>query len=566
MSQQKKFPISISDFKTIIEEKYLLIDKTLLIKDIINDSSSAIVLTRPRRFGKTLNLSMLYYFFRKNHSDNKNLFQELNISKDTEFCNTHQGQYPVIFISFKEVKKNNFDEALAHVALLIKELYAEHRYLLEDDTLALDEKNTFTAILNQQASRANIENAIKKLSDYLQKKFDQKPIILIDEYDTPIQTAYLKKYYDDMVSLMRSIFGAALKDNPNYKKAVITGITRVAQESLFSGINNITIYSVLREKYGQYFGFTEEEVLKLSAQGRQTAPIELIREWYNGYQIGQYTLYNPWSIVNCLDNNEPLTSYWVHTSSNDLLALLIKNARPTVKQQLEELLQGKTITQPISENLIFKDLEKKEAALWSLLLYTGYLKVLSSESQGPRLIAELTIPNKEIRLVYDEIIDDWLRNICDLESYNQFLKSLSEGNIDLFKEYLSSYLIQTGSYFDFPINAGEQMFHVFLLGLVMGLKDQYSIHSNKETGLGRCDVLFIPKNKSKDGIIIEFKTSETPDLLLTKAQQALDQIKDKGYIEKLKQEGIATILTIGLSFCGKQLELVSKTIPDSIKN
>ena len=415
--------------------------------------------------------------------------------------------------------------------------------------------------LNQEANEANVKAAIKQLSEYMTRKFNKPPIILIDEYDTPIQEAYLKNYYEEMIGLMRSILGQALKDNSEFKKAIVTGITRIAQESLFSGVNNITVYSVLREKYGQYFGFTEEEVLKLLAQSKQKASIESIKEWYNGYQVGQYILYNPWSIINCLENNEPLQPYWVNTASNDLIAKLLSEAKPAVKQQFEELLQGNIIEQPISENLVFLEIEKNEEALWSLLLYAGYLKVLSSELRGYELMAKMAIPNKEVGFVYDKIIANWFHKATSRDSYIKFIQSLENGELNEFKEYLSDYIMQTGSYIEFNSKTSEQIFHVFILGLVVGLRDRYYIRSNQESGLGRFDVIFIPKDKAKNGILLEFKTSLTPELLLSKAQEALEQIKDRKYIETFKQHNISSVLAIGLAFCGKQLELVNEVIP-----
>ncbi len=531
-----------------------------MIKEIMDDSSTVVVITRPRRFGKTLNLSMLYYFFGQNHSDHKNLFEGLNISEDAEFCKEHQQQYPVIFISFKDIKETNYKHAYAGIKELISALYGEHRYLLEGDLLGEDEKNKFTALLNEEANLTHVKTAIQKLSSYMRKKFKKSPIILIDEYDTPIQEAYLHNYYDKMIGLMRGIFGKTLKDNKNLDKAVVTGITRIAQESLFSGMNNVTVYSLLKKKYGQYFGLTEEEVLKLLAQSKQTASIEKIKEWYNGYVVGQYTLYNPWSIINCLDNNESLQPYWVNTASDDLIAQLLSGAKPKVKQQLEELLQGNVIEQPISENLVFADIKTSPEALWSLLLYAGYLKVLSSELRGYALMAKLAIPNKEVGFVYDQIVAEWFSKAISLNSYDKFVKSLADGDIDQFKNYLSEYIIQTGSYFEFNSKTSEQIFHVFILGLVVGLRDYYTIHSNQESGFGRFDVIFIPKDKNKNGILLEFKTSASIELLLEKAQEALEQIKDRKYIEVFKQHGVGAVLAIGLAFFGKQVELMHETI------
>lgn len=555
-----EFPIGIDDFKKVRDGNYAFVDKSLFIEEIMQNGAEVILITRPRRFGKTLNLSMLYYFLSNNHVGNENLFKGLEIAKDEAFCDTHKHQYPVLFITFKDVKEPNFQEASERIEGLIKELYIEHRYLLEGNVLYPEEKATYTALLNKEGSLDDLKSSIKLLSVYLERKFGKNPIILIDEYDTPIQEAYLEEYYSDMVRLMRSLFSSALKGNKILGKAIVTGITRVAQESLFSGLNNFRVYSVLQEKYGQYFGFSEKEVLKSIENSQQTIPIESIKEWYNGYQIGQYTLYNPWSIINCLTDKGELKPYWLNTSGNNLIAELLKEAKPLVKQRFEELLQGKIVEQPISENLIFAEIMTKEDALWSLLLYAGYLKVLSIKLDNYQLKAQLAIPNKEVSFVYEKIITGWFEEVIDLDFYRRFVQSLANGDISKFKEYLSSYLIQTTSYFDFSKNANEQLFHIFVLGLVVGLRDRYNIESNKESGLGRFDVMFIPKDKRQNGIIMEFKISENSELLIEKAQEALQQIKEKKYIERLKQEDVNKVIAIGVAFCGKAMELISEEI------
>jgi len=553
-------PVGIDDFKELIKGDYLFADKSLFIKDVIEDGAKVILITRPRRFGKTLNLSMLYYFLRQNHAGSENLFKNLNISKEIAFCAKHQQQSPVIFITFKDIKQDSYKESYADIVELMSELYEEHSYLLEGNFLSESEKRVFKAIQDQEATLSNIRSALKKLSKYLKKKFKKSAIILIDEYDTPIQEAYLRDYYQDMMDLMRSIFGQALKGNKYLDKAVLTGITRISQESLFSGLNNIEVYSVLKEKYGQYFGFTEAEVSQLITQTQQEILMKSITEWYNGYQVGKYILYNPWSIICCLKNQGNLQSYWVNTASNDLIAKLLRKAKVSLKQQFEELLQGNTIEQLIFENLLFADLETREGALWSLLLYAGYLKVLSSELRGNRLIARMAIPNKEVSFVYDDIIEQWFDVTSGLESYDMFVQSLVQEKIDDFKAYLSGYIMQTGSYFDFNSNTAEQIFHIFILGLVVGLRAQYIIYSNQESGLGRFDVVFIPKNQLEKGIVLEFKTSATAELLLDKAQEALDQIKQKQYLTVFEKNNIKSVLAIGLAFCGKQVDLVHENI------
>ncbi len=561
-----EFPIGISDFEELVTGNFYFADKTLLIKEIMEDGAKVILITRPRRFGKTLNLSMLYYFLSETYYNkvNQNLFEGLNISKETEFCKKHQGQYPVIFISFKDIKEATHTKAYAGIVELIRKLYETHSYLLEGDLLSKNEKKIFNALTSKSGMESDVQSSISQLSTYMTKKFKKLPIILIDEYDTPIQEGYLNNDYQEIIKLMRGILGQALKDNkPNERileKAIITGITRIGQESIFSGLNNLEVYSVLEKKYGQYFGFTEEEVLKLIDDSEQTLPLAPIKEWYNGYQIGKYVLYNPWSIIKCLKNNGTFEWYWVNTSSNDLIAQLLTDASSTTKLQFEQLLQGEVIERPISKNLIFPNLKTQEAALWSLLLYTGYLKVLSTRITEFQMLAELAIPNKEVGFVYNEIIAGWFSIENNLDVYKNFIGSLMNGNVDEFKKQLSSYIMQSGSFFDFDKTTPEKIFHIFILGLVVGLKKEYIIQSNRESGLGRLDIIFIPKNNKRQGMLIEFKTSATIELLLEKAQEALDQIKDRKYIEIFKQHNISSVLAIGLAFCGKQLELAYENI------
>jgi hypothetical protein len=556
-----RLPQGVSDFKELVYGKYIFVDKTLFVKEIMEDGAKVIVITRPRRFGKTLNLSMLYYFLQMSGDlQDRGMFGGLEVAGDLMFCANHQSSYPVIFVSFKGIKTSNYQDSYKDIEELIRRLYEEHKYLLEGTLLSPSERATFMAILNKSAELSDIKVAIKYLLVYMTKKFNKKPILLLDEYDTPIQEAYLHGYYKEMIELMRSILGEALKDNKVLEKAVITGITRISQESLFSGVNNLTVYSVLRKKYGQYFGFTEKEVSKLIAETGQAAELNAIKEWYNGYQIDDYVLYNPWSIINCLANDGELQPYWLNTGSTELIARLLSKANIDVKYQFEELLQGKVITQPISENLVFPEVETNEDALWSLLLYAGYLKVLSSELGNYQLMAKLAIPNKEVGFVYSKIIAGWFRVNFGIGSYNEFVQALRMGDLEKFKTYLSNYILQTGSYFDFNSNTPEQIFHVFILGLVVGLLDHYYIYSNKESGFGRCDVIFIPHDKQAQGIVLEFKTSEKPELLKDKAEEALSQIKDKRYVEIFKQNGINSVSAIGLAFAGKQMELVHQII------
>jgi hypothetical protein len=364
-----------------------------------------------------------------------------------------------------------------------------------------------------------------------------------------------------MIGFMRIVLGEALKDNNELGKAVITGITRVAKESLFSGVNNLEVYSLLRKHYGQYFGFTEEEV-KSILPGDGSIPIEPICEWYNGYQIGEYRVYNPWSIINCLKNDGILSPYWVNTSDNALVYRMVENAKPSVKIRFEELIQGKTQLQELSDNLTFGYLENDENAIWTLLVHTGYLNVVSSElDDNGQLFAIIAIPNKEVMSVYVQMVKKWFMLSNQASNYyNELLATLEQGDVSGFKEHIAEYIRESGSYFDFGKNTPERVFHVFMLGLLVGLRGKYEINSNKEAGNGRYDIIFIPRNSQQRGIILEFKTIDKVDLLPSKAKEALEQIKDKKYFQIFKQRNVESVLAIGLAFCGKQVGAVHEDL------
>lgn len=554
-----RLPIGVSDFAKIATEDYVFADKTLFIKEVIEEGSEVMLITRPRRFGKTLNLSMLNYFL--NVNTDSQIFNGLKVKKDKRFCKEHQNKYPVIFISFKDIKFSNFLDAYNQIQSLYSNLYSEHIHLLEGDALTQGEKSTFQRFLESDSTKSDIILAMQLLSKYLFRKYNQKPIILIDEYDTPIQAGYLNGYYPEIVELMRGIFGTALKDNSYLHKAIITGITRVSQESLFSGVNNLEVYSILREKYGQYFGFVEEELqYLLSKVTHSDNSLSAIKEWYNGYTVGKYTVCNPWSIINCLKNNGELKPYWVNTASNELIDRLLAKSNLDVKTSLEMLLQNKPIAVPLSEHLVFPDIEEDEDALWSLLLYAGYLKVLFSEVHGLKLKALVLSPNKEILFVYQHIIERWFGRVIGNKAYESFMNSLILGNMEQFELILSSYILESSSYFDFNRHAQEQIFHVFILGLIVGLKERYMIHSNKESGYGRYDVMLMPLSDYADkfdGIIMEFKVAKSSkeSVMIERAKAAIEQIKAKKYMDQFKANNTKRVLAIGISFCGKNVKV-----------
>lgn len=553
-----KLPIGVSDFKKIREGGYYFVDKSLLTKDIANDDAEVMLITRPRRFGKTLNMSMLYYYF-NNITPEHNLFNDLLINKEVSFASEHYHQYPVIFISLKDVKAKGHNDTLEMLAFIMAETYREYKSKDLFNLLDTDETQMAHRIIEKKATITELKTSLTKLTEFLYRIYNKKVIVLIDEYDTPVHAAYNNKYYDDFIDFYKTFLGTALKGNKYLHKAVITGITRVAQASIFSDLNNFKVYSVLDKKYGEYFGFTENEIKSLLALSNTKDYAKDIKAWYNGYQIQNHILYNPWSILNCLSDGISLKPYWVNTSDNALIKNLISTSKSSIKEVIGKLLQGETVEQPIAESLVFKDLERNEEAIWSLLLYSGYLTVSQSERKDWLLMANLAIPNKEIMFVYDQIISSWFSDISSLKTYKLFIKSLIDGDLDTFENMLSDYICSAGSYFDFNINTKEQVFHSLILGLVLGLRDNYIINSNNESGYGRYDVVLIPKDKKHKGVIIELKTAKRESDLSTAAKEALKQIENKQYATLFKEEKINEVLFIGIAFCGKKLKLMHLT-------
>jgi hypothetical protein len=553
MTSSHNFPIGISDFTKIIQKEYAFIDKTMFIKEIIDDAADVILITRPRRFGKTLAMSMLEAFFSTDGSD---IFKKLNIAKETEFCSGHQNKYPVLFFSFKDCKYSDFDSLFIQIQRVFSNLYKKHNYLLEENSLDEDEKATFKDVLAQKiSSPSQLASALADLISYVKKYTSIKPIVLIDEYDSPIYSSYTHGFYDKIIEFMRTMLGSALKDNPNLEKAIITGIAKVAQESMFSGLNNLQSYTILDDKYANYFGFTQGEVESLLPTPDL---IEPIRSWYNGYTIGKYQIYNPWSIIECLSRDARLLAYWVNTSDNALVMELIDEAKPEFRKRIEAIMAGEIQDQIVQTNLSFKDIKTDENAVWTLLIHGGYLNVISSYiDESGYICAKVGVPNKEIMQVYQNILKKWFTpQTQSTNFYNTFLNSLMSGNAEEFARHIQIYIRESGSYFDFTKNIPERVFHMFILGILMGLRGKYNINSNRETGLGRADMILIPKDAKKQGVVLEFKVCSKPKLLQKTAQDALAQITDKHYTDAFS----GSILALGMSFHGKEMRYAYKVI------
>ncbi|SHH45945.1 AAA family ATPase [Clostridium grantii] len=551
----KKIPIGISDFKMLIDEDYLFIDKSELISEFWQSNGQTILIPRPRRFGKTLNMSMLKYFFEKSNENNRYLFQGLNIENYKNMMDI-QGKYPVIYLSFKDEKYSSFEYLQIGLRNLLSRLYKEHDYCLDNEKIHDVDKEYYSSIVNKKANIIDLSDALKMLSEYLYNYYDEKVLILIDEYDVPIQASYVNNYYTEAIEFMRNLLSGAFKDNNSLQKGMITGILRVARESIFSGLNNLKVESILSHNFSDKFGFTDSDIEKLVLEYKVKEQFKNIKEWYNGYYFGEVTIYNPWSILNYLSSPKAgLKAYWVNSSSNDLVNILLSKGSEEVKKDLESLIKGTTITKLIDENIVMEDIEKSSDNLWSFLLFTGYLKVNSQERIGLRDYYALSIPNLEVTTLYYGLIESWFKDTITKQNYDMMMNSLVIGDIKIFGKMLRQFVLKSISYFDVGGYEGEKVYHAFVLGMLISLDDTHEILSNRESGYGRYDVMIIPKDISKLGIVIEFKKLDPDDeeTLEETADVALKQISCKKYTTTLKSKGITNIKEIAIVFKGKEI-------------
>ena len=462
---KKKIPIGISDFKSIIQENYYFIDKSLFIKEVVEDGSKVILLPRPRRFGKTLNMSMLKYFYEKSEGNNMCLFKGLNISNHEDIMYM-QGKYPVIYITFKDEKHSEWDRCLNSVERLVKSEFGKHSYLLKSDVLEEYEKQEVEDILYGRASHDVYTDGLKLLSEYLYRYHKQKVVILIDEYDVPIQSGYLYGYYDSIIEFMRIFLSGGLKDNQYLEKAVLTGILRVAKESIFSGLNNLEVSTLLSYNFDSSFGFLEEEVVELLKYYNIEYEMDEVRNWYNGYIFGDKVIYNPWSILSYTKNNrEGLRPYCVNTSSNDLVKRVLARGTEILKTELESLIKGETIEKLINEDIVMKDIASSSEKVWSFLLFSGYLKVIDRKLERGKNYCKLKIPNLEVQYLYEEIILGWFNENISSDKFSMMLKSLVSGDIKTFSIIFKELVLKSVSYFDISGRESEKVYHSFVLGI-----------------------------------------------------------------------------------------------------
>ncbi len=555
----KQISLGTSDFKEIIDNNNYFIDKTLIIKEFLEDKGKIILVPRPRRFGKTLNMSIIKYFLEKSEEDRRYLFEGLKIEKETQIMKK-QGQYPVIYITFKDDKHKNFDNFIDIFRFKISDIYSKFDFIKEklDD----QERIYFEDILFRKSTISQLEVSILKLSEYLYKYYNQKTIILIDEYDTPIHHSYFANYYEDMIGFLRNFLSSALKDNINLEKAMITGILRVAKESIFSGLNNLKVYSLLKEEYSKMFGFTEEEIAKLLEDFHSLENIEDFKKWYNGYTFGNTTIYNPWSVLYYLSQKEKeFMPYWVNTSENKIIKEILANGNEEIKEGLENLYNGGYVNTLINEDVVMQDIEKGKENIWSFLLMSGYLKPVE-KNFNPRISLyeyKLQIPNIEIKTLYTTIINKWFVEAGEESDYNNIVKALLIGDIKNFTKIFKRYVLQSFSYFDVSGKNPERVYHAFVLGMLVHLSGTHEVVSNRESGIGRYDVCLIPRDKDKLGYIFEFKRydEEDEETIEETLEEALQQIEDKKYDTELLSRGIKNIVKMAIVFNGKNVHIKS---------
>lgn len=552
--EKKPLPIGISDYVRA-QSEYYYVDKTLLIKDFLDRKPLVSLFTRPRRFGKTLNMDMLRVFFEISKENTGKYFEDKAIWKCGEEYRSHQGKYPVIFLTFKDVKFDTWEATIDKIKGLLQEEYGRHQELLASDKLSAYEKEYFGKILDSSANEVELASALERLSKMLTSHYGKAPIIIIDEYDTPIQEGYAKDFYEEIIGFMRNFFSGAFKDNKNLSYGFLTGILRIAQESIFSGLNNLTVNSVMDEEYDRYFGFTEDEVEQmLDYYGVSEKEAEL-KEWYDGYLFGKEEIYNPWSVINYISKGCIPQAYWVNTGKNEVLEDVLKVATDDITERLYSLLQGERVIARIDQNVVYRSLTEEPANIYSLLLVAGYLKTPKKELQGDgSYLCEVSIPNKEIAAVYkNEILSHLLQiGAISRTTANKIAESLYANDDRKLQGAIAEYMDKAISFYD----AGtESFYHGLMLGLIALMDNRYKIKSNRESGDGRYDISMFPKEERNPGIIMELKwkkalSTEELDRL---AEDALVQIEDMRYDSEMKEEGIKEILKFGIVFTGKNV-------------
>lgn len=547
-------PVGISDYR-LASSEYYYVDKTLMIRDFLDERPMVSLFTRPRRFGKTLNMDMLRTFFEKTKEDTSIYFKNKKIWGCGKKYQDYQGKYPVIFLTFKDVKRDTWEETYEHLVRLICEEYQRHSELLESNACSEYDKELFRRIVSGHANSTDYISSLNTLSEMLRKHHGESVVIIIDEYDTPIQQGHLKGFYEPTVSFMRNFFSGGLKDNKNLRFGFLTGILRVAKESIFSGLNNLVVNSVLDKKYSEYFGFTRDEINKMAAYYNASDKIDEICDWYDGYRFGDTDIFNPWSVINYLSNNCEPRAYWVSTSNNDIIGEILAEANTDTYEQLASLLQGEQLLTYVDTSVIYPQIRSNPSSIYSFLLVSGYLKTTNqSRPFGTGNMCEVALPNKEILFVYQSEILDKLSNMIPQAFSISVQEAIYSGNVTALQERLNLLLKTSVSFYD---TAGENFYHGLMLGLLAMTDSRYKISSNGESGDGRYDICLIPQQKNLPGIIIELKAEKkcSASELKKLAADAIRQINDKQYDTQLLQTGVTNIIKYGVAFSGKNTEI-----------
>lgn len=555
----KSLPIGISDYVRA-QSEYYYVDKTLLIKEFLDQKPLVSLFTRPRRFGKTLNMDMLRVFFEISDEDTSKYFADKAIWKCGEEYQSHQGKYPVIFLTFKDVKFDTWESTIDKIRGLLQEEYGRHQELLSSDKLSQYEKEYFAKILDASANEVELTSALERLSKMLATHYGKAPIIIIDEYDTPIQEGYSKDFYDEIISFMRNFFSGAFKDNKNLSYGFLTGILRIAQESIFSGLNNLTVNSVMDEEYDSFFGFTSNEVKEMLEYYAMTEKESELKEWYDGYLFGNEEIYNPWSVINYISRGGIPQAYWVNTGNNEILEDVMRVATDDITDRLYALLQGNRVVARIDQNVVYRSLAEDPANIYSLLLVAGYLKTPKKELQADgSYLCEVSIPNREIAAVYkSEILSHFLQiGAITRTTANKIAESLYANDYKKLQSAVAEYMDKSISFYD---GGAEGFYHGLMLGLIALMDNQYKIKSNRESGDGRYDVCLIPREKRYPGIILELKWEKGlgEAALDSLADEALVQIDALRYDSEMKEDGIIDILKFGIAFSGKKVSVKTK--------
>jgi hypothetical protein len=550
--EQKPLPIGIENFEEMIQGGYYYVDKTGLLKDLIDHRAKVNLFTRPRRFGKTLNISMLRYFFDKNESSKSNIFKGLQIMDMGKKYIDEMNKYPIISITLKDVGGATFKSSFYHLKMLIHREFIRHRYLLESDKLIQILKDKYNDILAEKASDEQYEDALKFLSECLEFHYNEKVLILIDEYDVPLETAYFNGYYHEMIHFIRSLFGSALKTNDSLAFAVMTGCLRVSRESIFTGLNNLNIESILSDNYVDYFGFTEPEIENALAYYQAAEKHKEMKAWYNGYLFGAVIVYNPWSVIKYLDairiniNRFP-DPHWSNTSSNHIIHELIEIADNETKDEIELLIRGGSIQKPVFEDIVYDEIKADPNNLWNFLFFTGYLKKVAERFENRKRILTLAIPNEEILSVYERKINEWFNEKIKIKDTTLLLRAILEKDIEQITDILNTYLMNMISFHD----SAENFYHGFLIGILANIRG-YQIKSNRESGLGRSDIYMKSTGIRKRAVVFECKTLKENEDPEEKGIAALLQIEQKKYAYELQADGYQDVLKYAVVFRGKE--------------